>query len=97
MTWIRAQEDGVTLTLRVVPRASRTEVAGEIDGALRIRVQAPPIEGKANTAVRRFLADKLGVSASRATVVRGRTGRTKLVHVQGVSAKEARDRLIDES
>jgi uncharacterized protein (TIGR00251 family) len=75
------------VALRVQPRASRNEISGERDGALVVRVTAAPVEGKANEAVRRLLARRLGVARSRVTVVRGASSRDKLIEVEGLDAE----------
>jgi hypothetical protein len=72
--------------VRVQPRASRTELAGEWQGALRIRVAAPPVEGEANVELIRFLAKRLGVARARVHIISGESGRSKLVYVDGVDA-----------
>ena len=76
-----------------MPRASRTYVDGLHDGAVRVRVAAPPVDGAANAALCRFLADRLGVPITDVTVMRGHSGRRKLVEVVGVAAEAARRRL----
>ena len=68
------------------PRASRTELAGEWQGALRIRVAAPPVEGEANDELVRFLAKRLGIARGSVHILSGETGRSKLVHIDGVDA-----------
>ena len=83
------------LAIRVQPRAKRTEVAGEREGAVVIRVSAPPVDGKANEAVRRLIATRLGVPLRAVQIVRGETGRDKVVRVDGVDAKTARRALLD--
>ena len=82
------------LAIRVQPRAKRTEVAGERGGAVVIRVSAPPVDGKANAAVEKLVADKLGVPKSAVAIVRGDSSRDKLVRIDGLSADEARTRLL---
>ena len=77
------------LAIRVQPRASRTEVAGRHGDAIRIRLAAPPVDGAANEALIRFLAERLGVRRDAVTIVTGATGRTKTVEVRGRSAVEA--------
>ncbi|MGD8278830.1 MAG: DUF167 family protein [Gemmatimonadota bacterium] len=91
--WVEQRGADVRIRVRVQPRASRTEVAGEHDGALRIRVAAPPVEGEANHALVRFLSKRLRVAASRITVVSGVTSRTKRVEVEGVDAADVARRL----
>jgi uncharacterized protein (TIGR00251 family) len=81
------------LRVRVQARARREEIAGERDGALLVRVTAPPVEGRANRAVCKLLATRLRVPASRVTVVRGARGRDKLVRVEGLEGGALRHRL----
>lgn len=81
------------LVVRVQPRARRTEVTDAAADPIRIRVAAPPVDGAANEALVAFLADALGVSRSRLSIVAGATGRTKQVAVEGMTPDEARRRL----
>lgn len=85
MIELREAADGVSLRVRVQPRASRDALAGERAGALLVRLRAPPVEGAANAALVRFLAGLLGVPAFAVEVVRGATSREKLVRVSGVA------------
>jgi uncharacterized protein len=82
------------LKIRVQPRASRTEVAGEREGAIVIRVNAPPVDGRANEAVCRLIAKRLGVASGAVRVVRGEAARDKLVRVDGIDAADARAALL---
>lgn len=81
------------LALRVQPRSSKNEIAGERAGALLVRVTAPPVDGKANAAVRRLIAKRLGVPARRVSIVRGVSSREKLVEVDGIGDDELRRAL----
>ena len=74
-----------TVSVRVVPRSSKEGVAGFEGGVLRIRLNAPPVEGKANEALVRFLAKAVGVPRSRITLVKGEKGRNKIVRVDGIT------------
>ena len=94
MTWLRQTGDGVALTVRVVPRASATELAGVAGEALRIRLQAPPADGKANAALVAFLARALGVPRGAVTLKAGLSSRTKQVRVRGVTASAAGAALL---
>jgi uncharacterized protein (TIGR00251 family) len=87
---IETKESGGALTfrVRVAPRASKTAAAGEHDGALKVRVAAPPVEGAANAELARFLAKQLGVSASSVEIVGGHASKTKLVRVAGARAAD---------
>ena len=90
---LRTTEAGVTLRVRVQPRASRDALSGEREGALVVRLTAPPVEGAANEALARFLGKALGVAPKAVRVVRGARGRDKVVSVAGVDAATARERL----
>lgn len=90
---VRDTPDGVTLCVRVQPRSSRQALGGERDGALVVRLTAPPVEGRANEALARFLGRVLGVPPSAVRVVQGATGRDKRVAVAGISAAAALERL----
>lgn len=93
MSWITPHTGGVMLTLRIVPRASKNEVSGEMAGALKIRLQAPPVEGKANRALIDFLADVLDVPRRAIDIVSGETGRNKRVVIVGVTEAAVRRAL----
>jgi hypothetical protein len=90
---LRDADGGVTLRVRVQPRASRDGLSGERDGALVVRLTAPPVEGAANEALSRFLGKALGVAPSAVRVVSGATGRNKVVSVSGLGAAAVRERL----
>jgi uncharacterized protein (TIGR00251 family) len=79
--WARRLADGWSLTIRVQPGARRSEVVGPHGDALRIRVAAPAVDGKANAELVRFLAEHLGVPARAVEITRGHTSRTKVVHI----------------
>jgi uncharacterized protein (TIGR00251 family) len=81
------------IAIRVQPRARRDELAGERDGRLLVRVTAPPLDGRANDAVCRLIADRAALPRSRVTVVQGARGRDKLILVEGVGEDELRARL----
>lgn len=84
---------GVQLQLHVQPGASRTGIAGLHGDALKVRVAAPPAEGRANKELLDYLAEVLGVPRARIAVVKGETGRRKTLIVQGIELQEARRRL----
>jgi hypothetical protein len=83
---IRETAAGAVFRIRVVPRASRSEVAGIQGDALKLRLNAPPVEGKANDECIRFLAEILGVKKTQVTIVTGHTARTKTIAVEGIRA-----------
>jgi uncharacterized protein (TIGR00251 family) len=82
---VASSHGAVRFSVRVQPRAARSEVVGAHGDALRIRVAAPPVEGAANSELVSFLAKRFGVPKSAVQVVRGARGREKLVEVQGIS------------
>ncbi len=81
------------LTLKVVPRASRDEVAGWLDGALKVRVAAPPTDGRANAAVEALLAEALGVKRGAVKIVAGHGSSRKRVEIEGLDSDQIIERL----
>ena len=81
------------LRVRLQPRARRDEVVGEREGAVLVRVTAPPVDGKANDALCRLIAKKAGVAPSRVSVIRGHTARDKTLDVEGVDIAALRAAL----
>ena len=93
MEWIRETTKGVLLPVRAVPRASKNEIQGVHGNALKVRLQAPPVEGKANQALIRFLSEALDISRAQFTIASGETGRNKAVLITGLSKTELLKRL----
>lgn len=91
--WLRAGEGGVVLSLHVQPGARKTEVAGRYGDALKIRLAAPPVDGKANEALIGFLAASLDVPRKSVTLLSGASARTKRLRVSGVEAAGVATRL----
>jgi len=85
---VTERQGGVSFAVRVQPRASRDEIAGEWQGALKIRLTAPPVDDRANEALRRLLASRLKVPLSAVRIAAGARGRTKRVEIQGVTAAQ---------
>lgn len=83
------------LTVKVIPGASQTKIAGLLGDALKIRVQAQPEKGKANTAVLEILAVFLGVSVHQLTICTGHTSQIKVVEIEGVSDAELARKLSE--
>ncbi len=82
-----------TLAIKVIPNAPRTEIVGWLGDALKIKVHAPPVEGRANDALCEFLADHLDLPRRAITVVRGDTSRQKVLRIDGLSAADLQARL----
>ena len=84
--------DGALVRLRVSPNAKSTGLQGPYrEASLKLRVAAPPVDGKANAEVERFVAEMTGAAPSRVSVVRGISGRDKTVFVDGVGAERVRE------
>jgi hypothetical protein len=80
--WLRVAADGrITLTLHIQPGARKTEFAGQHGDALKIRLAAPPVDGKANAALVDFIATALGLPRTAVTLKSGQTSRRKVVEV----------------
>ena len=84
--WLRAAGGDVVLALHVQPGAKKTEIAGEHGEALKVRLGAPPIDGKANDCLIAFLSERLGVPKARVVLEAGSTSRQKRVRVLGMEA-----------
>jgi uncharacterized protein len=81
------------ISVRVTPRSSRDEITGWQDGVLRVRLKAPPVDGRANVALCQFIASKLDLAARDVEVVSGATARTKRLRILGLTAAEVQARL----
>ena len=90
---IQSNDSGVTLIVRVLPRASRNLVVGVEQGAIKIKLTAPPVEGAANAALMEFVADWLGVRKSAVSIVSGEKARHKRVQVAGLTVEAVRRKL----
>ena len=87
---VREHDGAVVFEVRVAPRASRSRVIGVQDGALKVALTAPPVDGAANEALRKLLAKTLGVSKSDVEIIRGDRARIKLLRVDGIRAADVR-------
>jgi uncharacterized protein (TIGR00251 family) len=85
---IRESDGVLSFMVRVQPRASRNEIDGEWQGALRVRLSVPPVEGRANEALRRFLATHLNVPMGAVRIASGERSRLKRIEVQGVRPEQ---------
>ena len=82
------------LKVKAVPGASRSEIVGRLDAALKIRVAAPPEGGKANREILELLAERLGLPAASVTLVSGAASPAKVVELLGITAEQAWARLL---
>lgn len=94
MLQIREVDGDVFFKVRVLPRASKDCVVGIYEDALKIRLTAAPLEGRANEACRAFLAKVLGVPRSRVEISSGHTSRNKVIKVSGLSSEKALKALL---
>lgn len=94
MDWITETGNGVVVSIHAAPKSSRNEVQGLHGSALKVRLRAPPVEGKANQALIEFLASSFGIPAGHVSVVSGHSCRQKRVAIHGVTAIAARQTLL---
>ena len=88
MLEVQEREGAVIFSLRVQPRASKDEIAGELGGALKVRLRAPAVEDRANEALVEFLADLLKRPKSAVRILSGERSRTKRVEIHGVTRQQ---------
>lgn len=79
--WCSQTAQGIRLAVQITPNAKRSEVIGVLDDVLKIRLQAPPVEGKANLALTRFIAATLGLPKSAVVLLHGQTNKRKLLEI----------------
>ncbi len=92
---IRATATGIELDIRVIPRAKTTTIDGERDGAVLVRIAAPPVDDAANEALIRYLADLLQVPRHAVRLIGGHRGRRKRVAIDGATADSVRKLIRD--
>ena len=85
---IRQNEDGIVFTIMVLPRSSKCEIVGIQDDALKLKIAAPPVEGRANEECIRFLAERLGIKKARITMIGGHKGRRKTISIAGLNSHD---------
>ena len=82
------EKDGAILfNVRVVPRASQSEIVGEHDGALKVRIASPPVDGAANAELIKFLSKTFGVSKSEVEILSGQTSKSKQIKITNLTAE----------
>jgi uncharacterized protein len=94
---IQETDGAVVFLVRVQPRASKDEVAGEMAGALKVRLQAPALEGRANEALIEFLAQLLKTPKSAVRILSGDRSRTKRIEIRGVTGQQIQALLVVEA
>lgn len=93
LPFINDMTDGVIIRLRVQPRASKSGFAGVFEDSIRLKIHAPPVDGAANEACQRFLADFFSITMKSVQLISGAASRTKLFLLKGLSLDEAARRL----
>lgn len=93
MTWLRPEGGDVVLSLHIQPGAKKTEIVGLHGDALKIRLAAPPVDGKANAALLKFIAESVGVGKAGVALQSGETSRAKRVRICKTAVEEVRARL----
>ncbi len=88
MLHLKEDSGGVIIKIRVQPRASKNQLAGIMDDSLRVRITAPPVDGEANEACVKFLAEVFKVPRQSVQLVSGHTGRNKMIRIAGINAEE---------
>jgi uncharacterized protein len=83
-----------TLRFHIVPNAKQNKVMGERGDAIKIKLRAAAVEGKANAALRSFLAEELKISERSIVLERGQKSREKIIHIEGLSEEKVRSRLL---
>ena len=96
MIAINEKNSEVTFKIRVQPRASKTEIVGAYGGALKVRLAAPPVDGKANEACRKFLAKLFQVPFASVEIVTGDSARDKLIRIHNISKNQVQ-KILDEN
>jgi uncharacterized protein (TIGR00251 family) len=97
MLEVQEREGAATLLVRVQPRASKDEVAGEMGGALKVRLRAPAVEDRANEALVEFLAQLLITPKSAVRILSGERSRTKRVEIRGVTRQQILALLVQDA
>ena len=97
MVEIQERDDAVIFSVRVQPRASKDEIAGEMGGALKVRLQAPAVEDRANEALVEFLAQLLKTPKSAVRILSGDRSRTKRIEIRGVTRQQIEALVAEEA
>jgi uncharacterized protein (TIGR00251 family) len=78
----------IVFSARIVPRASKSEIVGELDQALKIRIASPPVDGAANAELIKLLAKSFGVSKAQVAIIGGQTSKTKQIKIADLTAEK---------
>jgi uncharacterized protein (TIGR00251 family) len=92
-SWTEEHPEGTLLLVKVQPRASRASISGEVGGRLKVRLNSPPVEGKANKELIEIVAKRIGIPKSSVSVVKGERGREKNLLCRGIKPQKVADLL----
>lgn len=81
MAWFEAEDGNIIITLRVIPRAAKNSIQGIMGDTLKVRIQAPPVEGKANAGLVKFISKQWNIPRSNIEILSGETGRNKRLRI----------------
>ncbi len=91
-------DSSCTLILKVTPGAKKNEVIGLLpDGTLRVKIIAPPVEGKANTFLVKWIAELTGIKSAKIEIIHGEKSRTKIIQIEGLSSAEVMKRILSQN
>ncbi|MBC8206931.1 MAG: YggU family protein [Kiritimatiellales bacterium] len=93
MEWMNEAPGGLDVRIKAVPRAAKNEIQGVHDGALKIRLTTPPVDGKANQALIKFLSKTLNISKAQIELAQGETSRHKTVRISGLTKQQLIERI----
>jgi uncharacterized protein len=93
---IKVEDNSVSFSVRVIPQSSKSEIVGEHDGAMKVKLKAPPVDGAANDEMIRLLAKELGVSRSEVEITSGQTSKIKRIRVFGIHTDQLRRLFTNE-
>lgn len=85
---VKETHEGIVFKIRVLPRSSKCDIAGIQGDALKIKITAPPVEGKANSECIKFLSDRLGIKRSQISIVAGHTSKNKTIAISGTTRSD---------
>jgi hypothetical protein len=94
---LRVIDDGIELSVIVVPRSSRCEIAGIHNNALRIKLTSPPVDNEANVQCCSFIAKQLGIAKRQVSIIWGKTARKKTLRIEGVTEREVRGKMLPQT
>lgn len=89
MPWITSTREGVRIQVKVQPRSSKNEIVGIFDDHLKVKLTAPPVDGEANRMLKKFLSEIFKCGPRNIEIIKGETGRVKLVEIKGLLLKDA--------